>query len=483
MPYRLPDVLRIDEQTLALDGNARAAHLDAACGGDADLRREVEALLAEHSSPAGNLLDTPAGMPPALEAGRRLGPYEVLGLLGAGGMGAVYKARDTRLTRTVAIKIVAGAAALDQAARERFTREALAIAALNHPHICTLYDVGRDGATDYLVMEHLEGETLATRLKKGPLPLVQAAAIGTAIADALAAAHRQGVVHRDLKPANVMLTTTGGGRRDAPQVKLLDFGLAKLVRRPGVTAVGPSAISALETVTMPGAVMGTVPYMAPEQLEGKEVDPRSDIFSFGAVLYEMVTGKRAFRGDSSASVISAILSSQPPALSSLQPATPPALDRLVQRCLAKDPDGRWQTATDSDGGTPVAVNLLRVGSAIVVHPGRWSESRRRWAWFAAAALLLAVAGTAGWWTNGTRPAPVERYRARHTQVTFSGDVRNAALAPDGRTIAYAMADGHDVAQSGPSRALVRDIQIPRPSRSGAVTRRLFPRGCRMGNRF
>ena len=275
----------------------------------------------------------------SLASGTRLGPYEVQSAIGAGGMGEVYKARDTRLDRTVAIKVLPPTVAADPERRARFEREARTIAGLNHPHICTLFDVGDHDGSMFLVMEHVAGDTLARRLHEGPLPLDQALTIATEIADALAAAHRQGVIHRDLKPGNVMLTKSGA--------KLLDFGLAKL-KAPG-TAVVMGTLSALPTqepATAAGTLLGTVPYMAPEQLEGKEADSRSDIFSFGAVLYEMLTGRRAFEGESQASIIAAILDHEPAAVSSIQPLTPPALDLLVRECLAKSPDDRPDTAHD-----------------------------------------------------------------------------------------------------------------------------------------
>ena len=273
-----------------------------------------------------------------LSSGARLGPYEVLTPLGAGGMGEVYKARDTRLDRTVAIKILPEALAADPQFRERFDREARAISQLTHPHICTLYDVGEHQGTAFLVMEYLEGETLADRLKKGALPLDQALTIAIQIASALDKAHRAGIVHRDLKPGNIMLTKSGA--------TLLDFGLAKACK----PLVGGTGLSMLPTtppnLTAQGTILGTFQYMAPEQLEGQEADARTDMFAFGAVLYEMITGKRAFAGKSQAGLISAILSADPPPMVSLQPVTPPALDHVVHRCLAKDPDERWQSAKD-----------------------------------------------------------------------------------------------------------------------------------------
>jgi serine/threonine protein kinase len=252
-------------------------------------------------------------------------------------MGEVYKARDTRLDRTVAIKVLSQQLSSTPEARTRFEREAKTIAALNHPNICTLYDIGMHEGADYLVMEYLEGESLAHRLEGGALPLAEALKIAMEIADALDKAHRQRVTHRDLKPGNIMLTKSGA--------KLLDFGLAKITQESQPAA----ALSALPTnasLTAQGTILGTLQYMAPEQLEGREVDARTDIFAFGAVLYEMVTGQRAFEGKSQASLISAIMSATPPPLSTLQPVTPPLLEKVVTTALAKDPDDRWQTARD-----------------------------------------------------------------------------------------------------------------------------------------
>src|SRR5713101_2227003 len=274
-----------------------------------------------------------------LTTGTKLGPYEITGAIGAGGMGEVYKARDTRLDRTVAIKVLPIHLADRAELRERFEREARTIASLNHPHICTLHDIGQQDGIDFLVMEYLEGETLAQRLLKGPLPLEQLLQYAIEIADALDKAHRKGVTHRDLKPANIMLTKSGS--------KLLDFGLAKL-RQDAAPVVSLSKMPTADSLTAQGTILGTLQYMAPEQLEGKEkeVDARTDIFAFGAVVYEMATGKKTFEGKSQASVISAIMSSEPSPMTMLRPMVPPAVDRLVKTCLAKDPDERWQTAAD-----------------------------------------------------------------------------------------------------------------------------------------
>ena len=290
-----------------------------------------------------------------LAAGSRLGPYEILAPIGAGGMGEVYKARDTRLERTVAVKVLPQHLSKSEEVRHRFEREAKTISSLSHPHICALFDVGNQDGVEYLVMELLEGETLADRLGRGPLPAEQVLRYGIEMADALDKAHRQGIVHRDLKPGNVMLTKSG--------VKLLDFGLAKAFERPldaarrGQAAAehDPTAkhsLTALPTMghaqnlTQEGTILGTFQYMAPEQLEGRETDARTDIFAFGAVLYEMATGRKAFAGTSQASLISAIMKDEPAPIATVQPMSPPALDRVVRTCLAKDPEERWQSAHD-----------------------------------------------------------------------------------------------------------------------------------------
>ena len=269
--------------------------------------------------------------------GTTLSHYKIISKLGQGGMGEVYLAEDSRLDRKVALKILPQHLSDRAELRERFEREARAVSSLNHPHICTLYDIGEQDGIHYLVMEHLVGETLEARLAKGALPLEQTLEYAIQIADALDKAHRQGVVHRDLKPGNIMLVKSGA--------KLLDFGLAKLQ-----AAETPTNLSALPTeqanLTAEGTILGTLQYMAPEQLEAKEADSRTDIFAFGAVVYEMATGKKAFEGKSQASLIAAIMGQEPRPMSELQPMTPALFDRIVKRCLAKEPDKRWQTAAD-----------------------------------------------------------------------------------------------------------------------------------------
>jgi serine/threonine protein kinase len=274
----------------------------------------------------------------ALSVGRKLGPFEIVAQLGAGGMGEVYRARDTRLERDVAIKILPTQLSFDPLRKQRFEREAKTISSLNHPHICVVHDVGSQDGIDYLVMECLEGETLAQRLTKGALPLDQVLKIGSQIANALDKAHRNGVVHRDLKPGNIMLTRSGA--------KLLDFGLAKPVVSMATLETLTAASPKQYPVTLEGTIVGTFQYMSPEQVEGKEVDARSDIFSLGAVLYEMLTGQRAYPGKSQLSVASAILEKEPTPINTVKPLTPPTLDHAIKKCLAKLLDERWQSAGD-----------------------------------------------------------------------------------------------------------------------------------------
>jgi len=334
-------------------------------------------------------------------------------------MGEVYRARDTRLDRTVAIKILPPQFSSDPVRKRRFDREAKTISSLNHPHICMLFDVGQQDGTDYLVMECVEGETLASRLEKGPLPLDQVLKYGAQIADALDKAHRSGIVHRDLKPGNIMLTPSGA--------KLLDFGLAKPVL-PLATAATLTA--ARSPVTEQGTIMGTFQYMSPEQLQGSELDARSDIFSLGAVLYEMVTGKRAFAGKSQLSVATAILEKEPEPISAAKPVTPPGLDHAVKKCLAKLPDERWQSASDLASELKwIGETGSQAGEARHVLGGRRGWEGASWL-LAAAFFLLAMAGGAAWWQASSRRPASMYFR---TSVPFAAN--DLALSPDGRTLA------------------------------------------------
>src|SRR3984893_14144094 len=336
-----------------------------------------------------------------LAAGTRFGPYEILSSIGAGGMGEVYRARDTRINRIVAIKVLPPHLADRAELRERFEREAKTIASLNHPHICTLFDIGRQDGIDYLVMEYLEGETLAHRLEKGALPLEQVLQYAIEVSDALDKAHRKGVTHRDLKPGNIMLTKMG--------MKLLDFGLAKL--RQDAAPVTP--ISELPTLNDPltaqGTILGTLQYMAPEQLEGKEVDARTDIFAFGAVVYEMATGKKCFEGKSQASLIAKILETDPPPISSLQPMTPLALDRVVKRCLAKDRDERWQTARDLEVELKWIVESSGQTAAISTAVAAHKTWRKTLAGVAAGVVACVMVSIAAWMLKPAPARPVTRF--------------------------------------------------------------------------
>jgi eukaryotic-like serine/threonine-protein kinase len=367
-----------------------------------------------------------------LAAGHRLGPYEVLGPIGAGGMGEVYRARDTRLDRTVAIKILPGHLSGRPDLQARFRREANTIAGFNHPHICVLYDIGREDSTDFLVMEYLEGETLAERLKQGPLPLDTALRYASQIADALDKTHRQGITHRDLKPANVMLTDAG--------VKLLDFGLAKVTETlsPIFKSSSNSNIPTSPILTMAGTLVGTLGYMAPEELEGKTADARTDIFAFGAILYEMVTGKKAFEGQSSASLIASILERHPAPSSSLRPGVSPALDRVITTCLAKDPDDRWQSIRDA--GYELAWIAENAGQENP-QPGMTAagiRSRRIWAVAALLFFMISVA-LAIPFLFPSRDAPeVIRYSIDWTST--SPELTVPTLSPDGRHLAFITLD-------------------------------------------
>ena len=420
----------------------------------------------------------------ALTAGTRLGPYEIQSPLGAGGMGEVYRARDTRLDRTVAVKVLASHLSSSAELKQRMEREARAISSLNHPNICHLYDIGSQDGTDYLVMEFLDGQTLAERLRKGAVPLNDLLKMGIEIAEALETAHRAGIVHRDLKPGNIMLAKAGA--------KLMDFGLAK----PGSagapsagsapllsaarTMSGPSPVSPLTTA---GSIVGTIQYMSPEQIEGKEADSRSDIFAFGAVLYEMVTGKRAFEGKSQLSVASAILEKEPEAISALKPLTPPILERTIRKCLAKQPDQRWQNA--SDLATQLSWMTDASSTAMAMKPVETGRNRGRVAALSSASLLLLLAVGVAAWMHGRRSIPPERVM-RFSINLPTGDALggswwwypSVAVTPDGSEIAYV---GH---HGGVSQIYVRAIgdlnARPLPGTEGAETPFFSPDGQWLG---
>jgi Tol biopolymer transport system component len=403
-----------------------------------------------------------------LDPGTKLGPYEILSPLGAGGMGEVYRAKDTRLGREVAVKVLPEHLSANEEIRARFEREAKTVSSLNHPNICTLFDVGREGPTDYLVMELIEGETLADRLRKGPLPGAELLRLGVQIADALDRAHRAGVIHRDLKPGNIMLTRGGA--------KLMDFGLARAAGLAGQVGSGSrspltQSPTVAQALTTEGSIVGTYQYMAPEQLEGKEADVRSDIWALGCVLYEMATAKRAFEGRSQASLIAAILEREPAPLSEAPSGSPPTgaaapagLDRLIRACLAKDPEERVQNAhgvrqqlqwiAEGAGYSSTAVQPAS-GSGMAAAAGRPAAGRgSRLAWgLAAAATLAAVAAVAWLWPKANAPRLAFRFRTE--PVPAVADYFWPRVSPDGRLLVF---DAVDTA--GTARAWVRPLDQP-----------------------
>ncbi len=387
----------------------------------------------------------------ALSPGTRLGSYEIVGPLGAGGMGEVYRARDTRLGRDVALKVLPSHLASNADLRARFEREARSVSSLQHPHICVLHDVGHQDGIEYLVMELLEGETLAARLVRGPLPLEQVLKVGAEMANALDKAHKQGIVHRDLKPGNIMLTKSGA--------KLMDFGLAKPATLSAAaagsgtapllsaarTSEGPSPMSPL---TSAGSIVGTVQYMSPEQIEGKPTDARADIFAFGAVLYEMATGKRAFEGKSQLSVASAILEKEPEPISAVQPTSPPALDFVIRTCLAKDPDARFQTAHDVE----LQLKWIAEGGSQVLPA--LTPRRRRSRWLMAGAVIAAIVLVAlGVWLGQLRTPRLPLVQSQlplpeNVTPNLNADDATgpAMLSPDGSRIAFVGTDDNGLRQ-------------------------------------
>jgi eukaryotic-like serine/threonine-protein kinase len=373
-----------------------------------------------------------------LSPGTRLGPYELVAPVGAGGMGEVYRAKDTRLDRTVAVKVLPAHLSASADSRQRFEREARTISQLSHPHICALYDVGHQDGVDYLVMEYLEGETLADRLTKGPLSLDLTLRYGSEIADALDKAHRQGIVHRDLKPGNVMVTKSG--------VKLLDFGLAKALAPVSSASQFTALPTQASPITREGSLLGTLQYMAPEQLEGREADARTDVFAFGAVLYEMATGKKTFSGATQASLIGSILRDEPRSISAVVPLTPRALDRLVRTCLAKDPEDRWQTARD------VARQLREIEKEpahVAAGPASGPTRSRWWAvpW-ALTLIALALAALSGRTMLRKSPQPTVTRSfllpPPNTEFHFiDANSGTPAVSPDGTRVAFSARDADD----------------------------------------
>jgi serine/threonine protein kinase len=468
-PERWVEIERLYHAVLEQDADRRDAFLRDACAGDDRLREEVESLL-HYGGKAGDFLAAPAaaGLTAQLAAvasavrrlheppapgrfiGRSFGPYEVTTLIAAGGMGEVYRAVDRRLDRTVAIKILPEHLAADPERRERFGREAKIVSTLNHPHICALYDIGVQDGVPYLVMEYVDGETLEARIQRGPVPWPQSLEHLRQMADALDIAHRHGIAHRDLKPANVMLTRAG--------VKLLDFGLAAWTAPSDSASVTGPALDATTRLTGEGRIMGTVHYLSPEQLQGKQPNTRSDIFAFGVLAYEMITGRPAFDGESHAALIGAILKDEPQPIIDLVPEVPAAISRTIARCLSKDADDRWQTANDlsfqlrsmiavSDRPVPIDARP----------PSRWRE---RAVWTAAVVTCLAVA--AFFWARvpatrldrSNNSAPVRVSLAAPDGEAFaSGFDTPFAVSPDGRLMAFV-----STTASGTRRLWIRSLE-------------------------
>src|SRR5438132_8129254 len=394
----------------------------------------------------------------SIAAGTRLGPYEIVAPAGAGGMGEVWRARETPLDRTVAIKLLASHLSSDSQYRARFDREAKAISSLTHANICTLYDVGHENGIDYLVMEFVEGESLADRMVRGAMPVEQVLRYGIEIAEALDKAHRLGIVHRDLKPSNIMLTKSGA--------KLIDFGLAKLRDvHDGSEKVSGATSNAL---TAEGFIIGTVQYMAPEQLQGYAADARADIFSYGAVMYEMATGRKAFEGKTRSSLATAIVASDPPPIVSIQPLTPPGLDRIIRTCLAKDPDDRWQSAHD------IAIELHNISEGgFVETASRPRSARLAWA-VAGVVTLLAILLAAGLVRRMTRQRPDAPVRTliaapEHTAFDFLFAAAPPAISPDGKSIVFG------AKEAGMPRTLgVRSLDSLMPRQLQGTANAMFP---------
>ncbi len=416
-------VKEVFEAALSRPVERRLSFVDEACDRDLAIREQVVAMLAAHDH-AAQFLETPAAsligrdVRPDL-TGRRIGPYELASRIGQGGMGEVYRARDTRLDRTVAIKVLAPHAPLG--GHDRFEREARAVAALTHPHICTLYDVGSDAGIDFLVMEFLEGETLAERIDRGPLTSGHALQIAIQIASALHRAHASGIVHRDLKPRNIMLTKSGA--------KLLDFGLAKSTGAALVTAAPGREPSEL---TAPGLLLGTLHYMAPEQLEGLAADARTDLFAFGCVLYEMVTGRKAFEARSSASLLTAIMTDTPTPVRELQPGVPPGVEYVIGRCLEKDPGNRWQTARDLLAELERTTAQREATSA----PASPNRSRLRVLAMVGAAVAIAATATVVYLSSRSAPAAVTSWLSILPPPGGFDPSPDPIISPDGRYVVF-----------------------------------------------
>ena len=432
-----------------------------------------------------------------LSPGTQLGSYEIVSLLGAGGMGEVYRARDPRLKREVALKVLPDGAAVDADRRERFTREALAVAALNHPHIVTIHSVEDAGTAVFLTMELVEGRSLAEALPATGLPIDRVLTIGIAVADATSAAHQKGITHRDLKPGNIML----GEGEQAGRIKVLDFGLAKVVDAqlgaPGASMLA-TAPAHTAPITAEGRILGTVAYMSPEQAEGRAIDGRSDLFSLGVVLYEMATGQRPFAGDTNLSILSSILKDIPSSVTDINPALPSELGRIIRRALAKDPERRYQTAKDlrndledlkaslgsSESPVSLATSNVAASAASSSEPsaspipssdtqvvvGLVKRHSRAFGVAAAVLLLVAAAALYGLLGPDAEPVPSQQPFAdlQVTQLTTSGNAERPAISPDGRYVAYVQRDGDDHSLWIRQTATTNNVRIVPPERGVAL---------------
>ena len=433
-PERWKQVDELLEAALECPSTERASFLDRACAGDDELRRELESLIISdghsevfiESPPARMASDLFNNNQSKLVAGKRIAHYEILGQLGSGGMGEVYLAKDTKLDRNVAIKLLPPELVVDEQAKKRFLREAKAAAKLDHPNICSIYEVNEEAGRSFIVMQYVEGETLAGRIQRKPVDLHEAIHVSVQVADALALAHSRGVIHRDIKPANIIITPQG-------QAKVLDFGLAKVVPDKALSQTQADTASLL---TKPGVIMGTVGYMSPEQVRAEEVDHRSDIFAFGAILYEMLAGRRAFQGDSAIETMNAILKEDPPKISESQREVPPVLVRVVQHCLEKRREDRFQSMAD----VAFYLDALPAAADRETSAAEQTLQRKRgrlWMALAAMGIVLAtvitiwqVQRSAEPWENPLANAHIERV------TDFPGTETDAAVSVDGKFIAF-----------------------------------------------
>jgi serine/threonine protein kinase len=473
-PERWQQIRDLLEQALELAPEQRVALLDRSCASDPSLRQEVEVLLAASDDVRSSFLQSSTSLRVTLTPRTKLGEYEVKSLLGAGGMGEVYRARDARLGRDVAIKILPSLFSADSERLRRFEQEARAAAALNHPNILAVFQMGTYEGAPYLVSELLEGETLRELIKRGRMAVRKAIDYGVQIARGLAAAHEKGIVHRDLKPENLFVAKDG-------RVKILDFGLAKLTQpQSGSERNAPT----LTEDTEEGVVMGTVGYMSPEQVRGQKADHRTDIFSFGAILYEMLAGKRAFQKPTSPETMTAILNEDPPGISQVTTSIPPALQRVVHRCLEKNPEQRFQSASDLAFALDALTESSGSGTPFQKQDADASASptfigKHKLVLAAALVVVGLLVGAALYTTHSLHSSNVPPAKITHRQFTFSGDAYDPAISPDGLFVAYVSRKSGEPeklmvqAANGAQLELVRGTEIEGPRWSPDGSELLF----------